>query len=93
LVLRRLQEADLMEQLRSKGLVWQRVRELKSDREERLDERALAPDPRADLLALCDAYGANLQQEIASLHYRHAHSLAWGAAADWLMRCPLRYGP
>lgn len=88
----RLEELDLMDQLRSKGLIWQRLREMKGDRELHLDARALAPNPAADLLSLCDTYRADIQQEVASLHYRHAHSLAWGAAADWLMRCPLRYG-
>jgi hypothetical protein len=92
MVRHRLEERDLMEQLRSKGPTWQRLREMKGDREDRLEERAFAVHPYSDLRDLCDTYRGDIQQEVTSLHYRDAHSLAWGAAADWLMRCPLRYG-
>ncbi|MCW2984110.1 MAG: hypothetical protein JWR63_1680 [Conexibacter sp.] len=88
----RLGELDRMTAMRSHGQIWQRIREVRAAREGQLNARSLASDPGADVLALADGYTRDLLAEIASLQHEDAGILAWGAIADWLMRCPLDYG-
>jgi hypothetical protein len=91
LVRERLTELDLMASLRGYGDIWQRVRELRAAREDGLGFRSVAPSPAADVLALQADYARELRDEVSSLQSDNAASLAWGAIADWLMRCPLDY--
>jgi hypothetical protein len=92
LLRKRAAELQRLEQLRSKGLVWQRVVDTKNQRERTLDSRVLATSPRDDLLRLTDEHARDLRDGVGSLAVDVANDLAWGAAADWLMRCPLDYG-
>lgn len=88
----RLGELDRMAAMRPYGQIWQRVRQIRAAREGQLSVRSLAQDPGADVLALADGYARDLLADIASLQHDDAGVLAWGAIADWLMRCPLDYG-
>ncbi len=85
-------QLDRMERLRNFQPIWQRVREVHQSREKTLRLRRAAPEPYQDLMALAEAYQAQLRQEITSLNADDISVLVWGAIAEWLMRCPLRYG-
>lgn len=93
LLIRRAREIARMEDLRGDGEIFERVRQLKIQQENNLDMRALASDPKDDLLKLSDGHTQLLRGDVASLPLDAASDLAWGAVADWLMRCPLDYRP
>ena len=91
LLVRRAREIARMEDLRGDGDIFERVRQLKIQQEANLGMRGLASDPKDDLLKLADDHSQALRSDVASLPLDAAHDLAWGAVADWLMRCPLDY--
>lgn len=91
LVRRHLAQLDLLEALKRHRDVWLRVREINGAREDDLEFRAGAQDPRADVVQLAEQHRARLSSEVSSLGIEDTDDLAWGAVADWLMRCPLDY--
>ncbi len=93
LLIQRAKEIVRMEDLRGDGEIFERVRQLKIQQENSLGMRALASDPKDDLLKLGDTHTQILRGDVASLPLDAASDLAWGAIADWLMRCPLDYRP
>lgn len=68
-----------------------RVQSVRDSYESRLVRREFAPEPVADLVALGDGLRESIRLDVRALSHADADELAFGAVADWLMRCPLEY--
>lgn len=56
-----------------------------------LVRREFAVEPVNDLSSLGDSLRDTIRQDVRSLSRADADELAFGAVADWLLRCPLEY--
>jgi hypothetical protein len=73
---------------------WERVQELRAEREGVLEIECLLSnaDPRVLLQRTASAYRDTLRESLVFLADSDASDIAWGTTADWLAECPLDFG-
>ncbi len=73
---------------------WERVQELRAEREGALEIECLLSnaDPRELLQRTASAYRDTLKERLVFLADTDASDIAWGATTDWLAECPLDFG-
>lgn len=82
----------ILEILRKYPDVFEKVSKAKSHRENFLEMAAVSGNnPQEMLSSSIQKLQETLQEQVRELHSISAESLAYGAVADWLLRCPLDF--
>jgi hypothetical protein len=82
----------ILEILRRYPDVFEKVSKAKSHRENFLEMAAVSGiSPQEVLTSSIQKLQETLQEQVRGLHSISAESLAYGAVADWLLRCPLDF--
>jgi hypothetical protein len=94
-LLRRKLTADnkLVEIRGHNAVAWERIQELKAQREGALEIECMlsTADPRELLRQTAGGYRDTLKESLKFLSEGDASDLAWGTTTDWLAECPLDF--
>jgi hypothetical protein len=87
-----LEGQEILEALRKYPEVFEKVLKAKSHRENFLVMATVSGNtPQEILTSSIQRLRETLQEQVRELHSFSAESLAHGAVADWLLRCPLDF--
>jgi hypothetical protein len=75
------------------AVAWERIQELKAERERALEIECMlsTDDPRMLLRQTADGYRDILKESLKFLSEGDVSDLAWGTTTDWLAECPLDF--